>query len=216
MKIFKSKKGIGVDDLFPLVFALIVIVVVVSFFILAPKVTQDKNDKLAEKDILPLKSDAIFNYYLQKEIPIDSIGKKISTAELLTLYYIEEDKTKKEEYKGNLDWLTIDFLNNLEYCYKANKITTVFRGFIIAFSKDPPPETTMPFTPGLEYLFQSKAASKKDMDITHMSSISQPLPLPNGDVIYVAWIETARRVSWVGTAGDLDYALRSLYVSCQK
>ena len=184
MKFLKSKKGIGVDDLFPLIFALIVIVVVVSFFVLSPEVAKAKNNDLAAKDILLIQSQDNFNRFLKTSFFIDSLGEEMNMAELFVQYYVEQDDSKKEEYKGFLIFRTTEILNRLEHSYENEAGVTLIRAFMIHLTDD----HSEAFNQGsimVDSEFKSGSAGEEWSRL----KLVQPVPLPNGNILYILWLE---------------------------
>lgn len=105
-KLFKSKKGIGIDDLIPLLFTIIVFVIVI-FFLNINNANKKRDADLNAKIIMDtIKAEQKLLDFLEKKVEVDK--KTITIADLIRLYYYEE-KHKDilvEEIKNMLNSLS--------------------------------------------------------------------------------------------------------------
>ena len=181
MKRIKNKKGFISESVVLLFCFVIFIIVGFVFFILfyfVPKVGISLGS-----DFQALDGTFMLSNYLRT--PVEVNGKKMNMADLIGFYYMEGDSTKKAEYRSKIDEITMPFLNEREYCYN-NGIVDLIRGFMIFVTDDPPEDFQ-----GSLIKTSRKFRSKNVYDNGPKLVIPQSVPLANGKVIYVLWVETA-------------------------
>ncbi len=87
-KLFKSKKGIGIDDLIPLLFTIIVFVIVILFLNINNTNKKRETDLNAKIMMDTIKAEQKLLDFLEKKVEVDK--KIISVADLIRLFYYEE------------------------------------------------------------------------------------------------------------------------------
>lgn len=178
-----NKKGYAgaLVDFFAWIAYFIILIIFIAIFTASAK-TAAKKEALTGIDINS-ESSILFSYL---RTPVDLNGRETSIAELMALYYVEEDKgKKKEDYDLLLDNAQRTF-NPLEFCYKD--INKKIRGYALyLFDKDYS-ESEIRQNYGGNLLNQNKKFRSKHFEdnvAKVMGLPNQALPLPDGKTIYV-------------------------------
>ncbi|MBI2128622.1 hypothetical protein HYU07_00135 [Candidatus Woesearchaeota archaeon] len=176
-----NKKGYAgaLVDFFSWIAYFIILIIFIALFTAAAKT--------AAKTLAGINTNSessILYSYLRTSI--DFNGKEISIADLIVLYYIEEDNVKKKEYYDLLLDSAQRTFNSLEFCHRA--VSKQIRGYALyIFDKDYS-EAEIRQNYGGNLLNQNKKFRSKHFEdnvAKVMNLPNQALPLPEGKTIYV-------------------------------
>ena len=185
MKLINSKKAIGVDDFFPLLFAIIAFIIIIMLLSYshgkeAKEITYNANNEIRE-----LESYDLFRNFLSKEISVDSIEiKTINMADFIKIYYLERDSSNEGSYYSKILFAMQEMFNPLEYCYLENDIK-LKRGYQI-FITENPDEKGYGTSVATDRKFSSETYSQDQIK----STIVQPVALPNSAILYIIYKES--------------------------
>ncbi len=190
MKLINSKKAIGVDDLFPLLFAVVAFVVIILLF----TYSHSKEANAINEDVSKVKGEIesynLLHTFLAQEISFDlNRGysnappevKELSMADFIKYYYLEKDQlNKKAHYSRILTEMQYMF-DPLEYCFINPNGVKVKRTYYIFMTKDLD-ESTEWEEKVKDRIFRSQSVGLLGL---YNTLIIYPLPLPDSRVLYI-------------------------------
>jgi len=195
MKLFNSKKAIGVDDLFPLLFIIIAFVVIILLF----TYSKSKEEGQVNTDVFKIRGEIdtynVLYEFLSKEIYLDlnegysnlpADIKTMTVEEYISYYYSEEDSNNKENHYSRLLLYMQDFFNPLEYCYLHPDGIKVKKGYMIFITEDPTESWQ-----GTSLKTSRKFASESFDQYLVGNKIIYPLPLPDYRILYIIFMESS-------------------------
>ena len=201
MKLLKSKKAIGVDDLFPLLFAIIVFIFIIMLF----TYSHSKEKEAINFDVAEIKREIEsldhFNKFLTKEIPYDlnqgytnlpAEIKTTSMADFIKYYYLETDSQNKEAHYSKILSEMQTIFDPLESCYINRNNVKLKRGFQIFITEDLT-ESSYGISVKTDRKFESQNFAQDQIKNT----IIEPTALPNSKILYLVFKE-----SGVNAVGD--------------
>ena len=206
MKLIKSKKAIGVDDLFPLLFVIIAFIFIILLFTYShSKEVKEINEDLTQIT-REIESYDLLNKFLSTEVSINlnaghtNLAAEIKTtnmADFIKLYYLEEDSENKKAHYSKIQFEMENMFNPLEYCYIENDIK-LKRGYLIFITEDPT-ERAYGTSVAKDRKFPSQTYAQDQIK----SIIVQPVALPNSRILYIVFKE-----SGLNAVGDESCPIR--------
>ena len=121
-----SKKAIGVDDLFPLLFTVVVFIFIIMLFTYSHSKEKEAINLDVQKIMKEVEGYNLLHTFLSQKISFDlNLGhsnmpgeiQELDMADFIKYYYIEEDPLNKDAYYSRIQNNLENMFDPLEYCY---------------------------------------------------------------------------------------------------
>jgi hypothetical protein len=197
----KSKKAIGVDDLFPLLFTVVVFVFIIMIFTYSYSKESEQINFAVSQTQGEIESYDLLNKFLSQKIFFDlnegysnlpAEIRVITMEEFIRYYYIEENPPNKESYKSKIQINMENMFNPLEYCSIATGGRKEKKAYLIHLTEDVT-ETYWDVNENEGRMFKSQSYRTGWDNIV----IDYALPLPDLRILYIKF-----KIAGIRAEGD--------------